>query len=210
MTTAMPVLVAERLLIRPFMLGDLDDVHRILDLEYSFTGGSTDPWTRQERQSWLTWSIANHDQLGKVYQPPYGDKAIVLRSSGHLIGVCGFVPCLGPFEQIPALLSHGMGQAPGSRAEVGLFYILSREHRHRGFATEAGQALIKYAFEVLELQRIIATTTHDNVESIAVMRRLGMTVDRNPYPLPSWLQVVGVLQNPIHRQADVKRMRPSE
>jgi hypothetical protein len=28
-----------------------------------------------------------------------------------------------------------------------------------------------------------------------VMRKLGMTLARNPFPDPPWLQVVGVLQN---------------
>jgi hypothetical protein len=28
------------------------------------------------------------------------------------------------------------------------------------------------------------------------MRRLGMRIDRNPYPDPPWFQVVGILENP--------------
>jgi hypothetical protein len=30
---------------------------------------------------------------------------------------------------------------------------------------------------------------------MGVMRKLGMHLARNPYPEPSWLQVVGVLEN---------------
>ena len=29
-----------------------------------------------------------------------------------------------------------------------------------------------------------------------VMRKLEMTVERNPYPEPGWLQVVGILRKP--------------
>jgi RimJ/RimL family protein N-acetyltransferase len=53
-----------------------------------------------------------------------------------------------------------------------------------------------YGFRVLRLRRIVATTDHDNEGSIGVMRRLGMRIERNPYPDPPWLQVCGVLDNP--------------
>ena len=52
------------------------------------------------------------------------------------------------------------------------------------------------AFDELALARIVATTEHDNLRSIAVMRRLGMTIERNPLPEPHWFQTVGVLVNP--------------
>ena len=42
---------------------------------------------------------------------------------------------------------------------------------------------------------IIATTTDDNAASIAVMRKVGMVVERNPLPEPPWFQVVGILVN---------------
>ena len=48
---------------------------------------------------------------------------------------------------------------------------------------------------IQDLQRIVATTTYDNTASIGVMRRLGMTIERNPLPEPIFMQVVGVLEN---------------
>ena len=30
---------------------------------------------------------------------------------------------------------------------------------------------------------------------MGVMRKIGMRIERNPYPEPSWLQIVGVLEN---------------
>ncbi|MGH2520966.1 MAG: GNAT family N-acetyltransferase, partial [Anaerolineales bacterium] len=64
-----------------------------------------------------------------------------------------------------------------------------------GYATEAARALIGYAFRELNLRRIVATTDYTNEASIAVMRRLGMRIEKNPYPEPEWFQVVGVLEN---------------
>jgi hypothetical protein len=46
--------------------------------------------------------------------------------------------------------------------------------------TEAAGAMIGYAFERLHLQRVIATTTRDNLASRRVMAKLGMRVGENP------------------------------
>lgn len=53
--------------------------------------------------------------------------------------------------------------------------------------------MIAHAFTDLRLKRIVATTEFDNLESQGVMKKLGMTLTRNPLPEPPWLQVVGVL-----------------
>ena len=43
------------------------------------------------------FSIKQHyEQLAKLRQPPYGDRAVVLKPTGRLIGACGYVPCLNP------------------------------------------------------------------------------------------------------------------
>jgi RimJ/RimL family protein N-acetyltransferase len=89
----------------------------------------------------------------------------------------------------------GSAAARRSTPEVGLFWALSFEGRGHGYATEAARGLIDYAFSALNLRRIIATTDHANFASIAVMRRVGMRIEKNPYPDPPWLQVVGILEN---------------
>jgi RimJ/RimL family protein N-acetyltransferase len=81
-------------------------------------------------------------------------------------------------------------------AAFGLYWAVAPSQQRRGYATEAGRALIDHAFGRLKLDRIVATTTYDNVASIGVMQKLGMQIDRNPYPDPPWLQVVGVLSHP--------------
>ncbi len=196
MTTEMPILTTDRLIIRPFVMDDLERVYQIMDVDFSDgerVGNEAE--AREERKAWLEWSIANHVQLGKMYQPPYGEKAIVLRDSDEVLGSCGLVPCLAPFSQLTTLSSGPAERVQFSSAEVGLYYAVARQHRGRGYATEAARALIEYAFGTLRLGRIIATTTYDNARSMAVMRHLGMTIDRNPFPEPPWLQVVGVLEN---------------
>jgi len=52
--------------------------------------------------------------------------------------------------------------------------ILS-EHRRRGFATEAAQALVERAFSVPVVTSVIAETLPDLLPSIGVMEKCGMT-----------------------------------
>ncbi len=199
----MPGLETDRLLIRPFVMDDLEAIHQILDKELADADmGSEGPKVREERLRWLQWTSLAHDELARLYQPPYGDRAMVLRQTGRLIGACGYVPCLAPFGLLPALRSAGAGTSGLYSTEFGLYWAVSPVFQRQGYATEAAQALITYAFDQLHLARIVATTTHDNAASIGVMRRAGMHIERNPFPEPPWLQIVGILKHPRDRAHD--------
>lgn len=192
----MPVLETTRLYIRPFIMADLRETHRLFDVELQDANmGAEKMETLQERAAWLQWAVLNYIQLAKLNQPPYGDRAVILKSTDHLIGSCGFVPCLNAFEQLPGFAATDPPPAAGRCSpEFGLFYAISPAQQRQGYATEAAQALLDYAFQHLGLKRVIAETDYDNVGSIGVMRSLGMRIEKNPYPEPSWLQVVGVAE----------------
>ncbi len=187
-----PSLETARLRVREFDPGDLEAVHRLLDGDLGPEGALT----RDERQDWLAWTVLGYRQLAQLHQPPYGDRAIVIRETGELVGACGYAPVLDALGQIPSLRCGGPERPDLTSAEVGLYYALAPAHRGRGYATEAAQALVDHGFARLRLARIVATTTFDNTASAAVMRRLGMRIERNPLPTPPWLQVVGVLDHP--------------
>lgn len=85
--------------------------------------------------------------------------------------------------------------------EFGLFYAIANDYQGLGFATDAASAMSIYAFEQLHVKRIIATTTYDNIASINVMRKLGMILKKNSHSEPSWLQVVGILNNQSRKHA---------
>jgi ribosomal-protein-alanine N-acetyltransferase len=191
----MPTLETERLAIRPFSMDDLAAAHDLFDVQLADADIGTDfTGALAERERWLRWTILNYGQLATLRQPPYGDRAIVLRDGGRLIGSCGYVPCLAPFEQLPSYGDRGP-ERPTS-PEVGLFYALAPDYRGQGFATEAARALVEYGFTALRLRRIVATTADVNLASQQVMARLGMRIERNPYPDPPWFQVVSTLDNP--------------
>jgi len=196
-TMLVPPLETERLLIRAFRLEDLNVIHHILDIELRTADfGSEQAKTREERERWLQWTVLSYDELAKLYQPPYGDRAMVLKSTQQVIGACGFVPSLGPFGHLPSLRAASQdAYAHLYSPEFGLYYTLSPAYQRQGYATEAAQALINYAFTHLHLKRIVATTTTGNEASIGVMRKVGMRIEKNPSPDPPGFQVVGILEN---------------
>ena len=178
-----------RLLIRPFQAEDLERIQALLERAFGESSLS-----QEERRSWLDWSALSQKWLPKMHQPPYGDQAVTLKSTGEIIGAAGLVPLLDHYEQIP-----GLSDTPQNRfttPELGLFWAVDPDFQRQGFATEAAQALIDFAFRELHLKRVLATTETANTSSQAVMRKLGMALHTNPYPQPPWLQVVGVLYHP--------------
>lgn len=190
----MPELITKRLRIRPFLPQDLDTIHKLFQDIRWHDPQLSETQNYRERNQWLQWSIMNYVQLAKLRQPPFGDRAVVLQETDQIIGMCGIVPYVGPFGQLPYFGSRE--NAPYT-AEVGLMWAISPTHQGRGYATEAALALVAYAFNELRLHHIIATTEYDNLASQAVMQRLGMLVQYNPYLEPPWLQVVGVLENEL-------------
>ena len=190
LSLSLNILETERLIIRPFAPDDLDNIHQILNEAF----GEID---YAERREWLAWSVMNYTALERLYQPPYGDRAVVLKASETLIGAAGLVPSCGPFDKLPYFRTRSSEPPSGLiRPEMGLFWALGAAYRGQGYATEAARALIDFVFVDMGWKRLIATTDYTNTPSIAVMKRLGMTIERNPDPTPEWFQIVGILENP--------------
>ena len=186
-----PTLETKRLLVRPLLETDLAAVHRLyLDIDWVDTSlPQTELYDRHA--SWLAWTSSSYRELERLYQPPLGDRAVARKADGAMIGLVGLVPSFAPFGQLPGF----GGAAKALRTmEMGLFWAISPDAQGQGYATEAAAALVDWAFEGLLLDRLVATTEHDNAASIAVMRRLGMRIETNPQPDPPWLQTVGVLR----------------
>jgi ribosomal-protein-alanine N-acetyltransferase len=183
----MRALETARLLIRAFTLTDAEAYSRLLDEAF----GPGAYGSRDEKRVVFAYQVAADGGLALLHQPPYGDRAIVLRETGEMVGSVGFAPCLMPFGFLPSFETTDR-----FTSEIGLFWALFPKHQGRGYATEAASAMISYAFDVLRLRRIVATTEHDNKRSLDVMRRLGMRIERNPGSEPAWFQSVGILDSP--------------
>lgn len=87
MNPLIPVLTTERLILRPFEMTDLAAVYHILDVENQEL-----PRPRAERAQFLAWTVQNYHTLARLNLPPYGERAVVERQSGAVIGSVGLVP----------------------------------------------------------------------------------------------------------------------
>jgi RimJ/RimL family protein N-acetyltransferase len=93
-------------------------------------------------------------------QQGYGLWALEETESGDFIGYAGLNP-------MPPDVPGAGGMEVGWR--------LAKHAWHRGFATEAGRAALRVAFDGVGLHEIWSMTAVLNEPSVAVMRRLGLT-----------------------------------
>lgn len=192
---AQDTLFTDRLIIRRLSTADLVPVHRVLCRSFNEPEKINNSAALQARESWLQWTILSYEWHEKLHQPPYGERAVVLKNSGDLIGVVGFVSEINQFGQITAL-SHSAAVPGFSNAEVGLFWAIDPDYQRLGYASEAALRMLEFAFQELKLNRLIASTDYDNLASQAVMQKIGMHIFSNPLPEPPWLQTVAVIYNP--------------
>jgi [ribosomal protein S5]-alanine N-acetyltransferase len=73
----------------------------------------------------------------------------------------------------------GLGGFAGrpSEGSVEVGYSLLEEHQRQGFATEAVAELVRHAFTLPAVDRVVAQTLPELAPSIAVLVRLGFTFD---------------------------------
>ncbi len=150
----MTSLETERLLLRPFREEDLDAYAQMCaDPEVMRYIGAGVPLSREE--SWRQMAMF----LGHWELRGYGIWAAQEKSSGELLGRVGLY---NP-EGWPGL-------------EVG--WLLERDAWGNGYATEAGQASLDWAFSELGADHVISLIRPDNTASIAVARRIGESYER--------------------------------
>ncbi len=98
----------------------------------------------------------------RMAEQGFGLWAVEVRGGARFIGFCGLARVGFPAHFTPCV-------------EVG--WRLARAHWGRGYATEAARAAVRYGFETLRLDQLVAFTVPGNRRSRAVMERLGMTHD---------------------------------
>ena len=94
--------------------------------------------------------------LGKYEEGGFYRWGITEKDDGSLIGVIGLV------------------RIDEQSSTCSFAYLLGCDYWNRGYGTEALKAVIRFAFEELEMERIIADHMAENPASGAVMRKAGM------------------------------------
>ncbi len=155
----MKVMETERLVIRPFTMNDVDDVHREV---YS----SAEVWGPRTREQ-----VAEGVQLAVLMGAPFAKRAVVLKDEGTFIGqirLDAYHNYFYRWEKEP--------NPPFNPVEVELSFAFGKRFWGKSYAFEASQAMIRHAFEELKLPRLLGGTGTDNPRSINLHRRLGYQV----------------------------------
>jgi RimJ/RimL family protein N-acetyltransferase len=151
MTTG-PQLRTDRLVLRRWRTADLD----------AFARMNAD----QRVMEFFPRTLARHESAALIarfetgfVQRGYGLWALEIPGRASLAGFVGLMPVEPEMPFAPAV-------------EVG--WRLAPAHWGRGYATEAAGAVVRFAFEELELPSLVSFTAAINTRSRGVMERLGM------------------------------------
>ena len=163
------ILETERLILRHFVPDDLPALYALYsdpEVRRYFPEGTLSlDETRQELEYYLH---------GHPHHPELGLWATIYKPAGMFIGRCGLLPWTidGVFE-------------------VEIAYMLAQAWWGQGLATEAALAIRDYAYDNLNLSRLICLIDADNQASLRVATKIGMQFektgfdDQGPYVLYS-------------------------
>jgi len=146
-------LETDRLVLRPFQLGDLDGLYEIHSDERNARWLYNEARTREQVEELLDRKIAGASIRA---EGEWLSAAVVLRGTGEL--VCD--------------LSLLWASAAHKQGEIG--FIAHPAHHGQGYTTEAVLPMLAFAFEVLGLHRVVGQLEARNVASARVLEKLGM------------------------------------
>jgi ribosomal-protein-alanine N-acetyltransferase len=146
----LPTIESARVRLRPLRPTDVDGMYTVFSNPEVMRYWSTPPLPNKGAAEQLIAEIINDVATGKMM------KWAIARNSDDFV--------IGTATLFNPDLSNG-------RAELG--YALGRDYWGQGLMGEALQALLRYAFEVLELRRLEADVDPRNAASIRTLERLG-------------------------------------
>jgi RimJ/RimL family protein N-acetyltransferase len=168
-----PVIETERLILRPFDAGDVPELYRLVyadpEVRDAWSGYRETPEQFRRRfDAGGVWRIVDG----------FGFSAILLKEGGALLGLMGFQKHKADPRIVLADGTRPVGSDP-DLIDVELTYALGRAYWKRGYATEAGAALIAEGFDRLGIDRIVNWVDPANANTIGLMRRLGFRIVPN-------------------------------
>lgn len=150
-----PTLETERLLLRPFVLEDLDPFAAIVS-NPQVIGNATYSGQTMNRSQAFNWLCM---MLGHWQLRGFGIWAVEEKSSSQFIGRIG-LQYLDWFD------------------DVELVWMLDQAAWGKGFGTEGARAAVEYGMGPLQLPAVTAVIRTDNEPSQRLAKRLGMFRDR--------------------------------
>jgi RimJ/RimL family protein N-acetyltransferase len=150
------ILETKRLLLRRFVMSDLDALHAFYSDPDVIKYIPDAPHTYEETREELEWFMNGHPRF-----PELGLWATIYKETGQFIGRCGLLPW-----------------TIDERSEVEVAFAFSKEYWGQGLGTEVAQAILHYGFEHLQLSRLICLIDRENRASISVATKIGMTFEK--------------------------------
>lgn len=145
-----PTLRTARLLLRPFTEADTDAILALHSSPRVLRYWDSPPWKERARAERFIAACKQMEREGS------GARVVIERTvGGQFIGWCGLV------EWNPDHRSATMG------------YCLDESAWGQGFATEAADALLQWAFDTLDLNRVQSEADTRNTASVRVLEKLG-------------------------------------
>ena len=142
----------KRMRLRPYRDGDFAEFH--------------DLHSREDVARYLPWETRDEDASRAALERHH---ALVFEVVNQGITLAGFAKdsgrLVGEFVIILRSVEHRRGE---------LGYVLHPDFQGRGLATEGARHVLDIAFGVLDLRRVIARISPENVASARVLTRLGM------------------------------------
>ena len=146
------IINTKRLTLRPIRLGDEEAIHeyagdKSITMMFFLPNETFEETCDFVRKNAKEWE--SEDQT---------DFEFVILYEGRIVGGCD------------ADLSHSE-----DRSYATLGWIINKQYRNRGFASEAAAALLDFAFEKLGIEKVYAQCDTENPASYKVMKNIGMT-----------------------------------
>lgn len=145
------MLETDRLILRPLDEKDVDAIYAMRS-DADIMRFIREPQNRAESANWveLVSSRWKNEQIGFC--------AMIEKSTGKFVGWCG----------LWELKETG---------EIEVGYAVAKEFWEKNLATEAAIEFLNYAFEKLEIEKVVAVARSENTASRRVMEKIGMQYD---------------------------------
>jgi len=147
------ILETPRLLLREFNIKDAEQFYQ-LNLNpnvIKYTGNSA--FKDVEEAMHFLENYQDYKQNG------YGRWAVIDKSANEFLGWCGL-------------------KCDKDLNETDIGFRFFENHWNKGYATESAKACITFGFEKLQLKTIVGRAMTENIASIKVLEKIGLTFDK--------------------------------
>lgn len=158
----------EDVYLREFLISDLESFHSLTwqsEINEYLPGWNV---SKEQREDWFkNYEIPENKSF--LHAVSTGGRigelrlrlGIILKESGEFIGWC----CTGIKDELP----------PPNRE---IMFAISKDHRGKGYTTQAAQGIIQYLFENTNVQELNAIALLRNVSSNRVIQKCGFEFEK--------------------------------